>query len=57
MPAVGIDEPFPLDDATQHRFLDGLDDIGITLRHADDIAAYEATRPAWLPAATAPVPG
>jgi 3-isopropylmalate/(R)-2-methylmalate dehydratase small subunit len=29
--------------------LQGLDDIGITLSHEDDIAAYEATRPAWKP--------
>jgi 3-isopropylmalate/(R)-2-methylmalate dehydratase small subunit len=38
-----------MDPATQHRFLEGLDDIGITLRHADEIDAYESTRPAWLP--------
>ena len=40
---------FPLDDSTQHRFLEGLDDIGITLAHDDDIDAYEARRPAWMP--------
>jgi 3-isopropylmalate/(R)-2-methylmalate dehydratase small subunit len=49
-PGVGIETTFPLDDATRERFLEGLDDIGITLRHADDITAYEATRPAWAPA-------
>jgi 3-isopropylmalate/(R)-2-methylmalate dehydratase small subunit len=38
-----------MDPATQHRFLEGLDDIGITLGHADAIAAHEANRPAWLP--------
>jgi 3-isopropylmalate/(R)-2-methylmalate dehydratase small subunit len=48
-PAVGIEAPFPLDDATQERFLEGLDDIGITLRYASDIDSYEATRPAWTP--------
>jgi 3-isopropylmalate/(R)-2-methylmalate dehydratase small subunit len=48
-PAVGIEAPFPLDDATQERFLEGLDDIGITLRHVGDIDAYESTRPAWTP--------
>jgi 3-isopropylmalate/(R)-2-methylmalate dehydratase small subunit len=48
-PSIGIDEPFPLDDATRTRFLEGLDDIGITLQHADAITAFEATRPAWLP--------
>ena len=36
---------FPLDDATQHRFLEGLDDIGITLRSADAIDAYERDKP------------
>ena len=50
IPAIGLTEPFPIDDATQRRFLDGLDDIGITLTHADDIAGFEATRPSWLQA-------
>ncbi len=48
-PAIDLDAPFPLDDHTQHRLLEGLDDIGITLGHAADITAYEATRPEWLP--------
>ncbi len=48
-PAIGIEVAFPLDDATRHRFLNGLDDIGITLSHEADITAFEATRPAWLP--------
>jgi 3-isopropylmalate/(R)-2-methylmalate dehydratase small subunit len=48
-PSIGVDEPFPLDDSTRNRFLEGLDDIGITLQHADAITAFEATRPAWLP--------
>ena len=47
--SLDIVEAFPLDDATQHRFLDGLDDIGITLSHEHEITAYEAGRPAWLP--------
>ena len=38
-----------MDDFTQYRLLEGLDDIGITMRHADDITAYEATRPSWMP--------
>ena len=50
-PAIGLEAEFPLDPSTQERFLEGLDDIGITLRHADDITAYEATRPEWLPSA------
>jgi 3-isopropylmalate/(R)-2-methylmalate dehydratase small subunit len=49
VPAAGIDEPFPMDPQTQHRFLNGLDDVGITLTHADAIDTYEAARPAWLP--------
>jgi 3-isopropylmalate/(R)-2-methylmalate dehydratase small subunit len=49
VPSIGLVESFPLDEATQHRFLHGLDDIGITLSHEDEIAAYEERRPAWLP--------
>jgi 3-isopropylmalate/(R)-2-methylmalate dehydratase small subunit len=48
VPAAGISAPFPMDPATQHRFLNGLDDVGITLTHADAIDAYESSRPAWL---------
>ena len=48
-PALGLSVEFPLDDSVQHRFLEGLDDIGLTLRLTDEISAYEATRPAWLP--------
>ncbi len=48
VPAAGITESFPMDPQTQHRFLHGLDDVGITLTHADDITAFEQHRPAWL---------
>ena len=48
VPAAGVKESFPMDAPTQERFLKGLDDIGITMSHADDITAYEAKRPAWL---------
>ncbi len=41
-PALDLEVEFPLDDATRHRMLEGLDDIGITLQHEDDIEAYEA---------------
>lgn len=54
VPALGISQPFPFDAATQERFLEGLDDIGITMRHVDAITAYEKTRPAWLPTVNAP---
>src|SRR6266480_3083397 len=40
---------FDLDDYTRWRLLEGLDDIGLTLRHTDKITAYEATRRPWLP--------
>ena len=35
----------------RERFLEGLDDIGITLRTEDAISDFEATRPAWMPSA------
>jgi len=44
-----IECEFPLDDATRERFLEGLDDIAISLRHADAITDYEQRRPDWLP--------
>ena len=44
-----IDTPFELDDFTQWRLLEGLDDIGLTLRHEDAIAAHESKRQSWLP--------
>ena len=50
-PAAGIECAFPLDEATRHRFLEGLDDIAISLQHADAITTYETTRPDWLPTA------
>ena len=49
LPAVGISASFPMDAQTQHRYLNGLDDVGITLSHAKAIDDFEATRPAWLP--------
>ena len=48
VPATGLTAPFPMDAATQHRFLNGLDDVGITLTHAADIDDFETRRPAWL---------
>jgi len=48
-PAAGIEASFPLDPFTQHRLLEGLDDVGLTMQHEADIDAYEPTRPAWLP--------
>jgi 3-isopropylmalate/(R)-2-methylmalate dehydratase small subunit len=48
-PAVGIEAPFALDDFTQHRLLEGLDDIGLTLRQASSIDRYEEGRASWMP--------
>ena len=50
-PALGIETSFPLDDATRERFLQGLDDIGITLRSVSAIDDYESRRPSYLPKA------
>lgn len=47
--------PFEIDDYTRWRLLEGLDDIGLTLRSEDRIAAYEARRESWRPR-TLPVP-
>jgi len=44
--------PFTLDDVARERLLLGLDDIGVTLDHAEAISDYEAHRPAFLPHAT-----
>ncbi len=49
VPSAGFTESFPIDPSTQHRFLEGLDDVGITLGHAAEIDTYESSRPAWLP--------
>jgi 3-isopropylmalate/(R)-2-methylmalate dehydratase small subunit len=43
---------FDIDDYTRWRLMEGLDDIGLTLRHVDDITAFEATRASWLPVTT-----
>jgi len=51
VPALSVEEPFPLEDSVRQRFLEGLDDIGITLRTEGAITAFEAQRPAWLPTA------
>ena len=42
--------PFEIDDYTRWRLMEGLDDIGLTLRHADEITAFEGSRATWLPA-------
>jgi 3-isopropylmalate/(R)-2-methylmalate dehydratase small subunit len=47
--SAGIETTFPMDEFTRARLLNGWDDIGLTLRYEDDIEAYEASRPSWLP--------
>jgi 3-isopropylmalate/(R)-2-methylmalate dehydratase small subunit len=49
LPAIDLDEPFDLEDFHHYRLLEGLDDIGITLRHDTEIATYESQRASWLP--------
>jgi 3-isopropylmalate/(R)-2-methylmalate dehydratase small subunit len=48
-PKIGLECEFPLDDFTQYRLLNGLDDIGLTLRNTSAIDDFEAKRPAWAP--------
>ena len=48
-PAIGLETTFPLDEFTRERILNGWDDIGLSLRHEDEIVAYEAARPAFKP--------
>jgi 3-isopropylmalate/(R)-2-methylmalate dehydratase small subunit len=49
VPEIGVEVSFPMDDFTQHRLLNGLDDIGLTLQHQRDVDAFEARRPGYLP--------
>lgn len=51
VPSIDIEESFYLDEFTKHRFIEGLDDIGLTLRHIDEISQFEETRASWLPSA------
>jgi 3-isopropylmalate/(R)-2-methylmalate dehydratase small subunit len=50
--AGGVGERFEIDPFVKYRLLNGLDDIGLTLQHADDVAAYEARRPEIFPVTT-----
>jgi 3-isopropylmalate/(R)-2-methylmalate dehydratase small subunit len=47
--AGDIRAPFEIDDYTRWRLMEGLDDIGQTLAHADTISEFEQHRPGWLP--------
>ncbi|HEX3750695.1 MAG TPA: 3-isopropylmalate dehydratase small subunit [Streptosporangiaceae bacterium] len=46
---AGVQVPFEIDNYTRWRLMEGLDDIGLTLRYADAISEFEAQRPGWLP--------
>ena len=48
-PALGLEVAFELSDSVQHRFLNGLDDIGLTMQEDASIGAFEASRPAFKP--------
>jgi len=47
--AAGGSFPFEIDDYTRWRLMEGLDDIGLSLRHADAIGDFETTRPSFKP--------
>jgi 3-isopropylmalate/(R)-2-methylmalate dehydratase small subunit len=49
--APSVQESFGFDDFRRWCLLEGYDDIDLTLRHVDEITAFEARRPAWLPTA------
>ena len=49
--APSVQESFEIDDYTRWRLMEGLDEIGLTLRNADAIADYEGARLPWLPTA------
>jgi len=52
VPALDIDVAFAMDSQVQHRFLEGLDDIGLTMQQGNDISAFESTRPAYMPSSS-----
>ncbi len=49
--AHGVLAPFELDDFTRWRLMEGLDDIDLTLRHAEEVEDFERRRPTWKPSA------
>lgn len=50
IPTTGFEASFEMDEFTQKRFIEGLDDIGLTLQEEQKITAYEQNRPFWMPA-------
>jgi 3-isopropylmalate/(R)-2-methylmalate dehydratase small subunit len=49
VPAIDLDEPFELEDFHRYRLLEGLDDIGLSLRYEAEIEDYESSRPSYAP--------
>ena len=49
VPSIDLEVGFELSDAVQHRFLNGLDDIGLTMQEGDAIESFEAGRPSYAP--------
>jgi 3-isopropylmalate/(R)-2-methylmalate dehydratase small subunit len=47
--APGFEEPFAFDNFARYRLLNGLDDIGLTLTHEDELEEFERSRPSYLP--------
>lgn len=45
----GVETEFEVDDFTRYRLLNGLDDVGLTLRHEEEIEHFERSRPGYLP--------
>ncbi len=52
--AGDVTVPFEMDDYTRWRLMEGLDDIGLTLRQADAISEFEKRRPSFTPVTTSP---
>lgn len=48
VPAAGVADTFALDETSAQRLIQGLDDIGLSLRHESNITEYETTRPEWM---------
>ncbi len=56
VPSLRLSAAFPMDDFTRYWLMEGLDDIGLTLRNDDAIGRFEARRPEWLPSVDHPEP-
>ncbi|HUH08063.1 MAG TPA: 3-isopropylmalate dehydratase small subunit [Egibacteraceae bacterium] len=49
-----VDASFAIDPFAKHLLMEGLDDIGLTLRHAEEISEFEASRPPYMPVTSSP---